>query len=232
MAGLATFQDRLLALIGTTNTVFEFAQKHDINPSLLKSYLSGTKLPKLDMLIKLAEATGSDLGWLAVGKKSEYKKGSIGELLDRRPYYISTNVHRLGEYVQIDMVQGRVGDGGYLESDDEITMAVAFHKDWIERKGGPHNMSVMRIEGDSMYPTLQPGDIALINHGVTSVSSTGGIYAIAINNEIVLRRIAVSIPHGNLRMISDNKAYPDFVAQANQVSINGKVIWYARDLEH
>jgi phage repressor protein C with HTH and peptisase S24 domain len=101
----------------------------------------------------------------------------------------------------------------------------------LTRKGGkPDNMSLIKVSGDSMEPTLLTGDLVLVDHGRNSIASQGGIYAIAINDEIMIKRVQPAFPD-KLLVISDNKQYSSFEISKDKVRVNGKVIWYAREME-
>jgi phage repressor protein C with HTH and peptisase S24 domain len=92
-------------------------------------------------------------------------------------------------------------------------------------------MSLIKVSGDSMEPTLLSGDLVLVDHSRTTVTHQGGIYAIAIGNEIMIKRIQVLFPPNKLRILSDNSHYEPIDADPDQVKINGKVIWFGRDME-
>lgn len=226
-----TFADRLYQIIKSQGSIAEFAHKNNITDSLLRAYLNKTSLPKLDKLVALANAAGVRLQWLATGEGPVYVKDLIEHIYSHSPCITSAVGAAMGNFVFIPMVSGKISAGSGLEPDNEIDMAVAFRKEWILRKGGPGNMSVIRIQGDSMVPTLQSGDLVLVNHRACSVTVNGGIYAIAVQDEIMIKRIVISVPDGKLRVISDNKNYPEFAVDQNTIIINGKVIWYSRDLE-
>jgi phage repressor protein C with HTH and peptisase S24 domain len=135
------------------------------------------------------------------------------------------------DFVFIRQVNGKISAGGGLMPDDSIDVQAAFRKDWIKRKGGkPNNMSLIRVDGDSMDPILLSGDLVLVDHGRNSISSRGGIYAIVIDDEIMIKRVQPVFPD-KILVLSDNKQYPPFEIARNEVAINGKVIWYARELE-
>ena len=135
------------------------------------------------------------------------------------------------DYVFIGRVKGKISAGGGLTPDNAIEMRLAFRKDWLKRKGNPNNMSLIKVSGDSMEPTLLSGDIVLVDHSRTSVAPQGGIYAISIDHEIMIKRVQVLFHEGKLRIISDNKQYEPIEATPDKVRINGKVIWFGRDLE-
>jgi phage repressor protein C with HTH and peptisase S24 domain len=47
----------------------------------------------------------------------------------------------------------------------------------------------------------------------------------------MIRRVQISYPSGELRIISDNPKYEASEVEADKVGIFGKVIWYSRELE-
>lgn len=99
------------------------------------------------------------------------------------------------------------------------------------RKGDPKNMSLIKVAGDSMEPTFFAGDLVLVNHERNRIDPQGGIYAISINGEIMIKRIQVLYPHKKVKIISDNSNYESIGAEPDQLKINGKVIWFAREIE-
>ena len=136
------------------------------------------------------------------------------------------------EFTLIPLMDGRISAGRGLLPNNIASVKVAFHKGWIKRKGSkPENLSLIKVDGDSMDPTLLSGDLVLVDHGRDYVASQGGIYAISIDGEIMIKRVQAIRPQGKLRVISDNKQYPPLEYEANEIIINGKVIWFARELE-
>ncbi len=136
------------------------------------------------------------------------------------------------DFVFIRQVNGKISAGGGLAPDDTSDVRAAFRRDWIKKKGGkPENMSLIRVDGDSMDPTLLSGDMVLVDHARNVVASQGGIYAISMDHEIMIKRIQVLHDQGKYRIISDNKQYPPQEIDADKVAINGKVLWFAREME-
>lgn len=135
------------------------------------------------------------------------------------------------DFVFINQVNGNISAGAGLEADNSIDVRMAFRRDYIKRKGRPDNMSLIKVSGDSMEPTLLDGDLVLVNHSRTTIAPQGGIYALAIDNEIMIKRVQLLLPERILRIISDNRQYEPMEIEPDQIRINGKVIWFARDLE-
>lgn len=139
--------------------------------------------------------------------------------------------HYAGDFAFIPQVAGRINAGGGVLPDDAIEVKVAFRRDWIRRKGDSQNMVLIRVEGDSMEPALVSGDLVLIDRNRNYLSPEGGIYAIALNDAIMIKRVQVMYPSDKVRIISDNPKYQAIEVPGDQVKVNGKVIWFARELE-
>lgn len=135
------------------------------------------------------------------------------------------------EFVFIKKMRGKISAGVGLEPDNVADMALAFRRDWIVKKGRPDRMSLIKVDGDSMEPTLMAGDLVLVNHSRTVVTPQGGIYAISLDGEIMIKRIQIIFPQNRLRIISDNPRYEPIEADPDQVRVNGRVIWYGREIE-
>ena len=135
------------------------------------------------------------------------------------------------DYVFIPQVAGDLSAGGGLIADNTVELKIAFRKDWIERRGDPRNMSLFRVSGDSMEPTLQAGDLILVDHSRNYLDPQGGIYAIAIEQTIMIKRIQVMHPTKKIRVISDNARYEPIETDPEQLRINGQVIWFGREIE-
>ncbi len=136
------------------------------------------------------------------------------------------------DFVFIRQVNGKISAGGSLMPENSADLQCAFRKDWIKKKGGkPSNMSLIKVSGDSMVPTLLPDDLVLVDHSRTTVTPQGGIYAISIDHEIMIKRIQVLFHENKLRIIGDNSHYESIEADPGTVKINGKVIWFGREME-
>jgi len=201
-----------------------------VSGSYISQIESGDKTEISKQLIKLMSyefnlsiewiTTGMGPRERTTGLKSASLHGSIAE-----------QGAGFGDYVFVPQVSGEISAGGGLVADNVVEMRVAFRKEWIERKGDPNKMSLIRVSGDSMEPTLQSGDLALVDHGRNYVDPQGGIYAIAIDSTIMIKRIQVMHPTRSLRVISDNNRYETIETDPDRLRINGKVIWFGREIE-
>jgi len=134
------------------------------------------------------------------------------------------------KFVNIPRFSDKISAGGGLIPINDVEIKVAFRRDWIQRKGDPEKMSLISVSGDSMYPTLMAGDLVLINHGQNHLDPQGGLYAIALGDVILIKRLQMLYPSGKVRITSDNEKYDSFDLLQEEVKINGRVIWFGREL--
>lgn len=88
---------------------------------------------------------------------------------------------------------------------------------------------ILEIKGDSMFPTLQSTDRAMINLRDRNLSQPG-IFAFFDGYGVGVKRF--EIVHGadvpSLRVISDNPIHAPYVMTAEEAHIIGRVFWVAR----
>jgi SOS-response transcriptional repressor LexA len=89
-----------------------------------------------------------------------------------------------------------------------------------------NNIQALRVDGDSMLPTLKPDDYVIIELG--DVFSGEGIYALQWDSMLFVKRLQASEQRGVIDIISDNQSFPvkQFNPKDDQRAFNiiGKVI--------
>lgn len=107
----------------------------------------------------------------------------------------------------------------------------AFDEGWLKTltSSSPASLSIVRVEGDSMSPTLNPSDEILVDLGDVGGRLRDGIYVLRIDEALVVKRIALSPVEGRVTVRSDNPAYPDWPdCSLGDVNPIGRVIWAGR----
>ena len=107
----------------------------------------------------------------------------------------------------------------------------AFDERWLKAltPSEPTNLSIVRVEGDSMAPTLNAGDDILVDLGDASERLRDGIYVLRIDDALVVKRIALNPVGRRVTVQSDNPAYPDWPdCGLNDINPIGRVIWSGR----
>jgi phage repressor protein C with HTH and peptisase S24 domain len=91
------------------------------------------------------------------------------------------------------------------------------------------NLSIVRVEGDSMAPTLNAGDDILVDLGDCTDRLRDGIYVLRVEDSVVVKRIALNPMRRSVTVQSDNPAYPDWPdCGIDELNCIGRVIWAGR----
>lgn len=139
---------------------------------------------------------------------------------------VDTDVFRMVPVAEARLNAG----GGSVVLSEKINDHYAFRNQWLRKIASEvKNIIMMFVDGDSMAPTIEPGDVVMIDQGRTTIK-TGCIYALGMDDSVLLKRLDL-LYGGRVRIISDNKEeYPSYVVDAADLRIIGQVIWYAREL--
>lgn len=83
--------------------------------------------------------------------------------------------------------------------------------------------------GDSMEPTLRTGDRIMVDINERALARINGIYWIDHLGTHGIKRLRAA-GRNKVMIMSDNPSVPDFEADAEDLRIEGRVIWFAREL--
>ncbi|WP_445809635.1 S24 family peptidase [Yoonia sp.] len=95
----------------------------------------------------------------------------------------------------------------------------------------PAQLRIMHVEGDSMAPTLLDGDAVLVDM-TRQMPNPPGIFVLDDGMGLVAKRLE-HIPNSDppaVRVISDNKLYPEYERTADEIRIIGRIRWFAREM--
>ena len=120
---------------------------------------------------------------------------------------------------------------GALVSEELRKPYFAFDERWLKAltPSSPSNLSIVRVEGDSMSPTLNAGDDILVDLGDAADRLRDGIYVLRIDDALVVKRIALNPLGRRVTVQSDNPAYPDWPdCSLEDINCIGRAIWSGR----
>ena len=92
-------------------------------------------------------------------------------------------------------------------------------------------LKLLSISGDSMLPTLEDGDLVMVDTQ-RCMPSPPGIFILDDGVGLVAKRVD-AIPNSwplALRLSSDNPAYSNYRRRVDEVHIVGRVVWFARSI--
>ena len=126
---------------------------------------------------------------------------------------------------------GASAGSGAFGGDEHARAHIAFDPAWLRRiaSGTPEQLSIIRVEGDSMAPTLSDGDEILVDRGDIWGRLRDGIYVLRIDEALVVKRVALNPAARTLSIRSDNPAYPGWPdCDLAAVDLVGRVVWAGR----
>jgi phage repressor protein C with HTH and peptisase S24 domain len=120
---------------------------------------------------------------------------------------------------------------GAIPSEELGKPYFGFDERWLKAltPTAPERLSIVRVEGDSMAPTLSAGDDILVDLGDSIERLRDGIYVLRIDDALVVKRIALNPVGRRVTVQSDNPAYPDWPdCSLDEINCIGRVIWSGR----
>jgi len=120
---------------------------------------------------------------------------------------------------------------GAFNDEERIIDQWQFSRRYIENelRVSPSSLGVVIVDGDSMYPTLWPGDRVMVDMTETNPAK-GGVYALFDSDATVVKRVE-RVPASDppeVVLISDNKNHNQYRVPAELVTVIGRVVWFAR----
>lgn len=189
-----------------------------ISRNVWQTYELGKSTPGTQVYQALL-AMGFSVNWLISG---------VGEMR------IEDEGRNLSEYSFLPLYScvGDMGPGREA-GDDEIVDWIAYKNEWLqmELKTSARNLALIIAEGDSMLPTISPGDTLVVDHSRRQLS-VDGVYVLNLFGNCLVKRIQV-LMDGSVKIISDNAAYASQVVRNGDLEglhVAGRVVWHGKRL--
>jgi len=127
---------------------------------------------------------------------------------------------------------GASAGGGTLDEDERAAGVMAFDARWLRHLGvRPQRVSIIRVDGESMAPTLSDGDDIMVDHDDDAERLRDGVYVLRLDGVLMVKRIALGPLRGRFSVLSDNAHYPDWTdIDPALVDIVGRVVCTGRRL--
>ena len=125
---------------------------------------------------------------------------------------------------------GASAGAGASVDGEAVEGSIAFDPRWLRHLGAdPRALSIIRVAGDSMAPTLNDGDDILVDGGDAADRLRDGIYVLRMDDALMVKRVARAPVQGRISVISDNDQYPRWDdLSMSAVQLVGRVIWTGR----
>ena len=125
---------------------------------------------------------------------------------------------------------GASAGAGASVDGEAVEGSIAFDPKWLRDLGAdPRALSIIRVAGDSMAPTLNDGDDILVDGGDAADRLRDGIYVLRMDDALMVKRVARVPVQGRISVLSDNDQYPSWNdVPMSAVQLVGRVIWAGR----
>ena len=127
----------------------------------------------------------------------------------------------------VDVSAGHGGDG----DEGPRKLLFGFEESWLRGicRGGFDQLSMVRVQGDSMEPTLGDGDDILVDASESLRPIRDGIHVLRRDDALVVKRLAVHPETRSITVKSDNTVYPSWPdCDPKSLRILGRVVWAGR----
>lgn len=190
----------------------ELARVLKVTPQSVQKWESGGA-PKNTRLEDVAKALNVSVGYL------------LDEGNERDNLISATDVLS----VPILFNEASMGLGADTYSEEVMAGSITLTHQFVENYIHPSRASDLRFihaYGDSMAPTLNSGDVLLVDTSVTEVR-IDGIYVLRAHDRLFVKRVRQRMD-GNFEISSDNPTHKtvDVLNGDHQVSVIGRVVWY------
>jgi len=206
----------------------EFAKIFGLKDAVtISRWENGYRKPEYDVLMQLTAKFNINLHWLLTGS------GKSVNLYDD-----TGNVGTIPEEFKavpcIDIYAS--AGGGYINVPETENNYMLFRKEWLIKQVSSNldSLVIFTVEGDSMWPTLQSGDLIMIDKNILNVEKEG-IYVILYDDLLMVKRVQLIIEDRveKIKLISDNKLYESFTIPVfgdENIKVIGKVVWFGRKI--
>lgn len=192
-----SFQNRLKIAMERIGGFAALMRETGLSNSAISNYLKGRK-PKIDIAIRIAEACKVDAAWLILG-------GNFNRSVEVIEHKNTNDDTILIPFVNVEASAGN----GLISPEWHNAEMIPFSRDLAYQLLGsiPKSIFMMRVQGDSMSPTIHPKDILFVDY--TPNRLTQGIYVMSAGELTLVKRLAAKDPL-TFSIISDNPTYPSF----------------------
>ena len=141
---------------------------------------------------------------------------------------------QFGELVPVlrTAVRASAGPGALVEA-EATRPYFGFDPAWLRSltNSPASKLSVIRVEGDSMAPTLSAGDDILVDLADAADRLRDGIYVLRVDGALLVKRLAIHPVGRRVTVQSDNPAYSDLPdCGLDEIECIGRVIWAGRKI--
>ncbi len=222
-------------------TLSEFAELVGVSIPSVKRYEDGA-LPDVDVLLRIAKLGKIDLGRLLTGNPLP------ADVRDSQPLNFEINQARSysanldngdkalfadgSQYISVPLIKGGIAAGEPIILEENVIDHILLHRRVLSKTGASRNLVACRVDGESMTPHLNSGDIVVIDREVSADRvAEKKIYAVFNDGGVTAKMLQKEGYH--LYLVPLNHAYrvQHIDLRENKSPIVGLVIGAWRNFE-
>ena len=221
------FPERIDFVINKLNGPSEFARQTGVTLSTIARWRKGEAEPSRPNLVRIAEATGVSIQWLATGE--EEPKSPIERSVEKVKDLIEEAVTMIASYSSINV---SAGFGSFNEGVTKPDGQEPYSDNLLQSlRVNPDKCAVFWANGDSMYPTIDDGDQLLVDLNKNEMKGSDKIYLVQNGESVWVKRVRME--WDGVELISDNKEYRPITItseDAQNLQIIGQVVHIGKSL--
>lgn len=200
------------------------AMEIGVSDSGLKRYFNDGTVPPIDKALDLSHALGVDFLWLCTGEGSP---NSSQYFASEAKAHFSVTPNDETDVIWIDSIDVFASAGnGYINDDHNLSNKLPFSQRWLAENGlAGKRLSLIRVSGDSMEPTLFDKETPLVELLADDFINrlVDDVYVLRINGQLLIKRIQRAM-NGGFLIKSDNPRYDSFHLTQDNWPTDFKVI--------
>lgn len=213
---------KLIAKKSFKSNYSEFARAVGVAQASLARWVKGEADPSRMNLIKIADASGVNLEWLALG---------VGDMEGKPLQPVKHDINLLASnddtFVEIEDCRDVIVTAGYGGVNDNYLeiKKTKIERDWLRARGlKAEDCAKYRVCGDSMDDTLKDGEDIIVHHASKTLID-GKIFVLNNQGSVLIKRVQRTF--GGVELLSDNSAYRPIkltAGEADSLLVIGQVV--------
>jgi len=126
-------------------------------------------------------------------------------------------------------IEASAGKGAFVNN-EQVIDSLTVTNDFLAQEIGvtPGHLAIIYVRGDSMSPSLNPGDLILVDRTPFEKIMHEGLYVFMLDDNLMVKHLQ-RLPKGRVRVTSVNATtYPAYEINLKdhpEFSVLGKVVW-------
>ncbi len=147
------FRRRLRLIMQQFDSVADLARAVGVSDNAIYKWVSGRGQPSMMSLVNLSKAADVSVEWLATGRGAPTKSRIENQLAE--PAVMASGSRN----------SAQTANDRSVAQNQQVVDYLSFRPDWLQRalKLDLRNMALVEVIGDSMSPTVDGGDVVLVD---------------------------------------------------------------------